>query len=959
MNKLPKHLTKGGPGDKYLGDGKVDTSQWFKKPGIDVGPLEKQIQDQDIFFCGAPFQLLYTDVTGSYAPCSWAQHKPFNSHIKNVSIKDWFENDPNLNQLREEMVTPGSNLELARVSCKSCIKQEKEYGRSRRQASLKIQSNDDGIWAGIRKAVNRYKETKTGHIKDRIFEVQIKAFGNQCNLDCYMCHTYDSSTRTTTLNSKELEGQTVMNVWTLKHGNDLKVNSIKGAPLQDIIDQIADIAPYIYNLKLIGGEPLVMKQYYQLLDAIIKTGHARHMKLKFQTNMSVLGQGKYKITDYIRHFQLFEFTVSLDGIGKTDEYIRRRSNWEDIVKNIKAVKQYPNVQINVNGTISFLSVLRFYELINWFDENKKLFKQINWSNIRGPAKLCANVLPDELKKELISKYENFPDIQNVLKQDNNGLSYLDTIDYLLKIDKYYEGTKWEANLFDVFPELKKYNGEKRVKKIYSIALNLHDHNTYDGVFHNQRERYTRFKHNLPYHAEAYNHQSDILNPGDYRLNNEFVREYWDTNKRDGTNGILAFTYTYGGIRMCKDMLPQDIFNYDPKKLWDYYLKNDLYFIDHHQSHAAYAFLNSGYKQSDILAIDGIGSKFRCVFFDKDGNLIDLSDKLPIGWLWNHMSGLTGFGTLGASKLMGKVGYGKHSDYYYNVFETILAGEITEKKQEHFKEIRLDSVEDLAYTLQEFTLDKIKEHVYPLKTCDNLCIAGGVAYNGYMNEEFTKHYENVFVPPAVGDEGQAIGTYMHADYMLNKNIHKSETFAGKEYEHNIGEKADYKMIAQSIADGKIVGWFQGKSESGNRALGNRSILADPRNPNIKEIINDTIKLREDFRPFAPAVLEEHYKEYFDTRLPSPYMSRICKVKTDKVPGITHIDNTARIQTVNKEFNEKFYNIINEFYKITGIPMLLNTSFNCREPIVETPEHAIRTFKRTALDILVINDRVICK
>ena len=224
MNKLPKHLTKGGPGDKYLGDGKVDTSQWFKKPGIDVGPLEKQIQDQDIFFCGAPFQLLYTDVTGSYAPCSWAQHKPFNSHIKNVSIKDWFENDPKLNQLREEMVTPGSNLELARVSCKSCIKQEKEYGRSRRQASLKIQSNDDGIWAGIRKAVNRYKETKTGHIKDRIFEVQIKAFGNQCNLDCYMCHTYDSSTRTTTLNSKELEGQTVMNVWTLKHGNDLKVN---------------------------------------------------------------------------------------------------------------------------------------------------------------------------------------------------------------------------------------------------------------------------------------------------------------------------------------------------------------------------------------------------------------------------------------------------------------------------------------------------------------------------------------------------------------------------------------------------------------------------------------------------------------------------------------------------------------------------------------------------------------
>ena len=497
-------------------------------------------------------------------------------------------------------------------------------------------------------------------------------------------------------------------------------------------------------------------------------------------------------------------------------------------------------------------------------------------------------------------------------------------------------------------------------KIFAVALNLHDHNTYDGVFHNQRERFTRFKHNLPYHAEAYDHQSDILNPGDYRLNDEFVKEYWKK-----TDDILAFTYTYGGVRMCRDMLPQDVFDYEPKKLWDHYYKDGIYFIDHHQSHAAYAFLNSGYEKSDILAIDGIGSKYRCVFFDKDENLIDLSDKLPIGWLWNHMSNLTGFGTLGASKLMGKVGYGKYSEYYYNIFETILNGPITEKKQKHFQHIKLDNIDDLAHTLQKFTIDKIKEYVYPLKTCDNLCIAGGVAYNGYMNEEFTKHYENVFVPPAVGDEGQAVGTYMHADCVINNNIHKSETFAGIEYDtlEDVWpykyEKADYKKIAQEIADGKIVGWFQGKSESGNRALGNRSILADPRNPDIKDIINHTIKMREDFRPFAPAVLEEHYKEYFDTRLPSPYMSRICKVKSDKVPGITHVDNTARIQTVNKKFNEKFYNIINEFYKITGIPMLLNTSFNCREPIVESPKHAINTFKRTELDMLVINDKVICK
>ncbi len=493
-----------------------------------------------------------------------------------------------------------------------------------------------------------------------------------------------------------------------------------------------------------------------------------------------------------------------------------------------------------------------------------------------------------------------------------------------------------------------------MRKIFAVAVNLHDHNTYDGVWHNQRERETRFKHNLPYHAEAYAHQSDILNSADYRLNNEFVKEYFKK-----TDDVLAFTYTLGGIRMCKDLLPKGVFDFEPKTLWDFYFEDNIYYIDHHQSHATYAFLNSGFDKSDILAIDGIGAKYRCVFFDKDQNLIDLSDKLPIGWLWNHMSNLTGFGTLGASKLMGKVGYGNFSQYYYDVFETILDGPITEKKQKHFKHIRLDNINDLACTLQKFTIDKIKEHVYPLKTCDNLCIAGGVAYNGYVNEEFTKHYDNVYIPPAVGDEGQALGTYQHADYTINNNIHKTETFAGNEYNFEGDERVNYKVIAQSIADGKIVGWYQGKSESGNRALGNRSILADPRNPNIKDIINSTIKKREDFRPFAPAVLEEHYKEYFDTNSPSPYMSRICKVKTDKVPGITHVDGTARIQTVNKEFNEKFYNIINEFYKITGIPMLLNTSFNCQEPIVETPQQAMRTFKRTSLDLLIINDWIVRK
>tara|TARA_B100001175_G_scaffold281396_1_gene259734 strand:- start:262 stop:1779 length:1518 start_codon:yes stop_codon:yes gene_type:complete len=504
-------------------------------------------------------------------------------------------------------------------------------------------------------------------------------------------------------------------------------------------------------------------------------------------------------------------------------------------------------------------------------------------------------------------------------------------------------------------------------KIFAVALNLHDHNTYDGVFHNQRERYTRRKHNIPWHLDAYDDHSvnERMNIDDYKLNEEFYKEYF--KKKDNT--ILAFSCTVGGVRYSKETLLKTtlindplVFDFKPKKLFDYYYKHGIYYIDHHQSHATYAFINSGFEESDILAIDGLGWNYKCIFVDKDQNIHDKTEELPLGWLWNQMSKLTGFGPLGASKLMGLVGYGKYEEYYYNVFELIIEDKRKEKSGHMHNEINLNyGVENLAFTLQKFTLDKIREHIFSLKTSDNLCLAGGVTYNGYMNEEFTKHYKNVFVPPAVGDEGQSIGCYQHADYTLNKNKHISSTFGGEEYPYSMitGPNLDIKKIAQSIADGKIVGWYQGKSESGNRALGNRSILADPRNLNIKDIINHTIKQREDFRPFAPAVLEEHYKEYFDTNSPSPYMSRIVKVKSDKIPGVTHVDNTARIQTVNRKFNEKFYDLINEFYKITGIPMLLNTSFNCKEPIVETPQDAIRTWKRTELDILVINNYVLEK
>jgi carbamoyltransferase len=320
--------------------------------------------------------------------------------------------------------------------------------------------------------------------------------------------------------------------------------------------------------------------------------------------------------------------------------------------------------------------------------------------------------------------------------------------------------------------------------------------------------------------------------------------------------------------------------------------------------------------------------------------------------------------------MGLAGFGKYNEHVRDMICEYLQNP-NHKLPDTAKGILENTPkEDVAFTLQQVTIDVIKKYIYPLKSSDNICVAGGVAYNGYMNEELTKHYKNVHVPPAVGDEGQALGTYMHADYVLNKSIHFPNVYSGVDHKVDISMFTDLKWcelsfeniateVAEAIADGKIVGWYQGKSESGNRALGNRSILADPRNPNIKNIINSTIKKREDFRPFAPSVLEEHYRDYFDTNQSSPYMSRIVSVKSDKIPGVTHVDNTARIQTVCRQFNQKFYDVIQEFYKLTRVPMLVNTSFNCQEPIVETPQEAVNTFLNTDLDILVINNYIIRK
>ena len=285
--------------------------------------------------------------------------------------------------------------------------------------------------------------------------------------------------------------------------------------------------------------------------------------------------------------------------------------------------------------------------------------------------------------------------------------------------------------------------------------------------------------------------------------------------------------------------------------------------------------------------------------------------------------------------------------------------------------------ELAYWAQ-YHLERVMvdyaTHLYEVTKSKNLCIAGGVGLNSVTNKKILDNtsFENIFIQPASGDSGLALGAALLASHQLNKNPvnwRMNNAYLGREYKEkeilNAIQGYNYEKLtdpaqtaAKLLADEKIIGWFQGKSEFGPRALGNRSILCSPIPPGMKDKLNMQVKHRESFRPFAPACLQEAAGEYFELDCPSPFMLLVAKVKKDNVPAITHIDGTARVQTVNINQNLKFYSLIKEFQKITGVPVVLNTSFNdSGEPIVEAPQDAVKTFKSTNLDALIIGDYLI--
>ena len=451
-------------------------------------------------------------------------------------------------------------------------------------------------------------------------------------------------------------------------------------------------------------------------------------------------------------------------------------------------------------------------------------------------------------------------------------------------------------------------------------------------------------------------------------------------------------------------------------------QGEIIFPEHHVSHAAHAFYTSPFRESAVLTIDGVGEWTTTSFGTAQENSIDLTDNIhwphSVGLFYSAFTYFLGFKVNeGEYKLMGLSSYGKPKYYDLILKELIdvkddgsihlnmkyfaftydkvmtnkkfaeLFGITPRQKNEKAEQIHFD-IAASAQKVLEYVIIKMANHIHKKTQMKNLCFGGGVALNGVANYILLKNgpFENIHIPPSPGDAGSAVGCaqylyYVHkknqriieTDYAerIRENVYTGPQFNDQEIQHFLDsnkityQKFDRQLLLQNtaklISDGKIVGWYQGKMEWGPRALGNRSILADPRDANMKDILNEKIKHRESFRPFAPSILEEHTLDYFDIDIPSPYMLMVAIVKQpDRIPAVTHVDGTGRLQTVSKQANPLYYDLINEFYKITNVPVVINTSMNVMgEPIVNTPEQAHNMLKKTDMDYIVMGNNLISK
>lgn len=444
-------------------------------------------------------------------------------------------------------------------------------------------------------------------------------------------------------------------------------------------------------------------------------------------------------------------------------------------------------------------------------------------------------------------------------------------------------------------------------------------------------------------------------------------------------------------------------------------EGSIKFLEHHLSHGASAYYFSGFDRSAILTVDGVGEWTTCTYGQGKGNNIELFEEVhfpdSLGLLYSTITGYLGFRVnSGEYKVMGLAPYGKpiYVDKIYTLiqsrdkgqfyldmkyFDFILGDKMYSEElielfgkpprvpESEIHQFHKDAARSLQVVLEEILLEKAG-YLYERTGEENLCMAGGVALNCVANSRILREspFKRLFVQPAANDAGGALGAaaLAHVELMGNRPFtgKLEQVFLGPKYTADEIEKLlnatplkfkDYRRkeeqllreTAQQLAEGNVIGWFQGRMEYGPRALGNRSILADPRSPDMRDRINSMVKKREAFRPFAPAVLEVKMKDHFDIGHPSPFMLETCKVISPlNLPAVTHVNGSARIQTVNPKTNPLFAALILEFEKLTGCPVLLNTSFNVRgQPIVCTPFDALECFITTDIDSLLLGDFLI--
>lgn len=453
-------------------------------------------------------------------------------------------------------------------------------------------------------------------------------------------------------------------------------------------------------------------------------------------------------------------------------------------------------------------------------------------------------------------------------------------------------------------------------------------------------------------------------------------------------------------------------------------KKDVMFIEHHLAHAASAFFASPYEKAAILTVDGVGEWSTTTYGVGHKNKIDLQKEIrfphSLGLFYSTITAYLGFSVNNSEyKVMGLAAYGdmsrENNKYYkkllgifdikkdgslamdmsYFAYEyaeympakkfcELLGGPIKEKEAKLCQKHK--DIAAAAQMILEDIVIKMLRHLKKESGLENLVFAGGVALNGVFNGKIIRktNFKNVWIQPNASDGGGSMGVALYiyysifekprTDYM--RHAYLGPKYSGRTIKNFLDNKKvkyeaieDQKQLLQKVSkliyNNNIVSWFQGSMEWGPRALGNRSILANPLNPNVKDLLNSKVKFREAFRPFAPVVCAEQAEEYFDCDLPLPlpldFMLMVYPLKEQwrvKLPGIVHINGTGRLQTVKKEHSPLFYALLKEFENLSGIPMLINTSFNIRgEPIVCSPQDAYKCMTGTGIDYLVIDKFII--